>query len=440
MRTLLICLALLLSSAAEAHVDFDTYFDGRTLRIDYTFAGDSASQQIFLDRCYSLDLWAGRRVNLDKLYLEGTADITMRTVDTGKIIYRHSFSTHFQDWTGIKQATALRCAYDHVVTVPMPRNPTEVEINLYDFRQKPVASLVHKVDPKDILIRNLSASTINPPSKYILHSGDSKECIDVAILAEGYDKDELQKFYDDAKRFTDALFSYEPFKSNVNKFNVIAVGSVSAQSGISEPAKGIWKQTAINSCFNFLYMDRLLGVPSLRKANDLLASVDYEHILILANTDTYGGCGVYNSYCITAAHNVNAIPVTVHEFAHEFGGLGDEYFYDDTYTQYYYPDVEPWNENLTTLADFKRKWADMLPAGATIPAKPEDVAKLDKNDVTTIGVYEGGGYQSKGVYRPAVNCRMRTNSVPDFCPVCKRALNRMIDYHITETEPATPSL
>ena len=73
-------------------------------------------------------------------------------------------------------------------------------------------------------------------------------------------------------------------------------------------------------------------------------------------------------------------------------------------------------------------------------AKPEDVAKLDKNDVTTIGVYEGGGYQSKGVYRPAVNCRMRTNSVPDFCPVCKRALNRMIDYHITETEPATPSL
>ncbi|MGN1236573.1 MAG: M64 family metallopeptidase, partial [Bacteroidaceae bacterium] len=109
-----------------------------------------------------------------------------------------------------------------------------------------------------------------------------------------------------------------------------------------------------------------------------------------------------------------------------------EYFYDDSYTQYYYPDVEPWNENLTTLFDFKRKWADMLPKGAPIPT-PADVAeKLSKNDATTIGVYEGGGYQSKGVYRPTINCRMRTNAVKEFCPVCKRALNRIIDYNLKE--------
>ena len=431
MRTIFALLLLTIAAATKADVDFDSCFDGRTLRLDYVFAGDSAHQQIFLDRCYATDVWAGRRVNLDTMLLKGTADITLRTADTKEVIYRSSFSSHFQEWVGTREATTARCAFDHVVLVPMPRNAVDVEVTLYDFRQKPVASLRHRVDPSDMLIANLSAHTDLPPAVSIIESGDCRNHIDIAILAEGYTADELPKFYADARRFTDSLFCYEPFSSSRQRFNVVAVGAASAQSGTSEPAKGIWRQTALNSYFNFFHMDRLLGVPNLRTANDLLAGVPYEHVLILANTATYGGSGVYNSYCITAADNSQAIPVTVHEFAHEFGGLGDEYFYDDAYTQYYYPDIEPWNENLTTLVDFGSKWADMLPEGAHVPATADDVARLDKNDAATVGVFEGGGYLSKGVWRPAVNCRMRTNSVKTFCPVCRRALSRMIDYHLT---------
>ncbi len=434
MRHIITCILLAFAATAKAGVDFDTYFDGRTLRIDYVFAGDSAKQQIFLDRCYSTDVWAGRRVNLDRNLLKGTADITLRTADTKKVIYRSSFSSHFQEWAGTREAATSQCAFDHVVLVPMPRTAVEVEINLYDFRQQPVATLQHTVDPNDMLIRNLTADAALPPTLDIIKSGDCRDHIDIAILAEGYTQSEQQKFYDDAKQFTDSLFNYEPFRSNRTKFNVVAVGAISQQSGTSEPAKNLWRNTAINSYFNFFHMDRLLGVPDLRQANNLVAGVPYEHLLILANTATYGGSGVYNSYCITAANNSQAIPVTVHEFAHEFGGLGDEYFYDDAYTQYYYPDIEPWNENLTTLVDFDHKWADMLPKGASVPTTPQETAHLSNNDVTTVGVFEGGGYLSKGVWRPAVNCRMRTNSVKVFCPVCRRALNRMIDYHLTETK------
>ena len=46
-----------------------------------------------------------------------------------------------------------------------------------------------------------------------------------------------------------------------------------------------------------------------------------------------------------------------------------------------------------------------------------------------IGIYEGGGYTAKGIYRPREDCRMRTNVSGDFCPVCRRAINRMIDYY-----------
>ena len=51
-----------------------------------------------------------------------------------------------------------------------------------------------------------------------------------------------------------------------------------------------------------------------------------------------------------------------------------------------------------------------------------------------IGVYEGAGYQSKGVYRPFPDCRMKTNAAESFCPVCQRAIARMIEYHIVSRQ------
>ena len=46
-----------------------------------------------------------------------------------------------------------------------------------------------------------------------------------------------------------------------------------------------------------------------------------------------------------------------------------------------------------------------------------------------IGVYEGAGYQSKGVYRPFPDCRMHTNAADCFCPVCQRAIARIIEFY-----------
>ena len=90
----------------------------------------------------------------------------------------------------------------------------------------------------------------------------------------------------------------------------------------------------------------------------------------------------------------------------------------------YFADTEPWEPNITTLVDFGQKWQDMLPASVSIPTIPDG-----RNVNTAVGVYEGGGYQSKGVYRPVQECRMKVNEAPVFCPVCDRAIRRMIDYY-----------
>ncbi|MDY5088757.1 MAG: M64 family metallopeptidase, partial [Prevotella sp.] len=39
------------------------------------------------------------------------------------------------------------------------------------------------------------------------------------------------------------------------------------------------------------------------------------------------------------------------------------------------------------------------------------------------------GYSLKGVYRPTHDCRMRSNQTPDFCPVCQRALRKLIEFY-----------
>jgi hypothetical protein len=46
-----------------------------------------------------------------------------------------------------------------------------------------------------------------------------------------------------------------------------------------------------------------------------------------------------------------------------------------------------------------------------------------------VGVYEGAGYTQKGLYRPTTECRMKINEAPAFCPVCQRALERLINFY-----------
>ncbi|WP_302606403.1 M64 family metallopeptidase, partial [uncultured Duncaniella sp.] len=98
--------------------------------------------------------------------------------------------------------------------------------------------------------------------------------------------------------------------------------------------------------------------------------------------------------------------------------------YDDPAAGLYHKGVEPWEQNITTLTDFDSKWKDMLPPGVRIPTSPAESSSYP------VGVYEGGGYQSRGVFRPANDCRMRTNTSPAFCPVCIRAIDRLIDFYV----------
>ena len=403
----------------------------KTLRVDYIFSGTAKSQVISLDEMSCYDGWAGRSVNVDSVPVRGNGQIALTDAETGKVLYRQSFSTLFQEWQTTEEATRISKAFENVFLLPMPAESAYVYIELYDVKGNVASSHRHLVDPADVLIRRVNPEPA--PHRYILKSGEVADKIDVAIVAEGYTDVESDLFYEDARKAVDAILSHEPFGSYKDCFNFVAIALPSQDSGVSVPYEGVWKDTAVKSHFSTFYMDRYLTTLRLKNLHDKLAGVPYEHIIILANTDTYGGGGILNSYTLTTAHHPSFKPVVVHEFGHSFAGLGDEYYYDDQYSEYYYPDCEPWEQNITTLFDFQSKWDDMLPRTIAIPTAPvENVWKEIKDGKTPeslVGVYEGAGYQSKGVYRPYPDCRMKTNAAPAFCPVCQRAIARVIEHY-----------
>lgn len=416
----LLCLIAVSSTRAQVFAD---HFADKTLRVDYIFNGNASGQAICLDGLSALPTWAGRKHHLAELPLQGNGQIIMRNAASGKTIYTTSFSSLFQEWLETDEARNVTKGFENTFLLPYPLQPVEIEITLLDPRRNVRASMKHIVHPNDVLIEQKGNSHITP-HKYLLHNDSPEKCIDVAILAEGYTLQEMQTFYEDAVIACKSIFDHEPFKSMKKRFNVVAVASPSTDSGVSVPRLNEWKHTAFGSHFSTFYSDRYLTTSRVKAIHDALAGIPYEHIIILANTEEYGGGGIYNSYTLTTAHHPMFRPVVVHEFGHSFGGLADEYFYDnDVMTDTYPLDIEPWEQNISTQVDFAAKWKDMLSENTPVPTP----AEVSENYPT--GVYEGGGYSAKGIFRPAENCRMRTNEYPAFCPVCQRALRRIIEFY-----------
>ncbi len=421
-KHILFLLCLIVISPVYAQV-FADYFADKTLRVDYIFNGNASKQAICLDGLSSLPGWAGRKHHLPELPLQGNGRIVMRDKNSGRTVYTTSFSSLFQEWLETDEAQNVTKGFENTFLLPYPLQPVEIEIMLFDPRRNVHASMKHIVHPDDVLIAQKGISHITP-HKYLLQNGDSEKCIDVAILAEGYTLQEMQTFYEDAAIACESIFSYEPFKSMKKRFNIVAVASPSIDSGVSVPRLNEWKHTAFSSHFSTFYSDRYLTTSRVKAVHDALAGIPYEHIIILANTEEYGGGGIYNAYTLTTAHHPMFQPVVAHEFGHSFGGLADEYFYDnDVMTDTYPLNVEPWEQNISTQVDFASKWKDMLAPNTPIPTP------TDASEKYPTGVYEGGGYSAKGIFRPADNCRMRTNEHPTFCPVCQRALRRIIEFY-----------
>jgi hypothetical protein len=300
-------------------------------------------------------------------------------------------------------------------------------------------------------------------------NGPAANKVDIVMLGDGYAAKDIEKFRKDAKHFNDVLFSTSPFKEHRQDFNVWAIEVISEESGIPKPDKNIWKNSALGTMYNTFGSARYILTEANKTLRDIAGQVPYESINILVNDDRYGGGGIYNLYNTTytitdkAGLEWQMDYVYAHEFGHSFAGLGDEYYSSQvSYEEFYAKDVEPWEPNVTALLDKNNlKWKEFIEKDTPIPTTWEKAkydslgverAKLDRlapdyyekrepffraqdeilkktKYAGKVGAFEGSGYEARGLYRPAADCRMFSLSLVDFDPVCRAAIVKVIDYY-----------
>ncbi|NPA37486.1 MAG: peptidase M64 [Chlorobi bacterium] len=396
---------------------FNNYFEDASLRIDFMLTGNSESQAAYLLNLKKEPYWGGPKKNLIDKFGYGEYRLNVFDVSSGEKIYTYGFCTLFEEWRTTTEAKERSKAFYQTVTCPYPRNSIRIEIKARNHDGSYSVLYETKISPSSLEINR--DKPINAKVTKLVDNGPSNKNVDIAFIAEGYTEEEQDKFIEDIKRLTGYLFSFPPYDKLKDKFNIWAIGAISEQSGCDDPGKGIWVNTAVNSSFNTFGIDRYLESYDVRSIRDYAANAPYDQIYVLVNTKKYGGGGIYNHFSLTSADNIYSKQVFIHEFGHAFAGLGDEYYTSDVaYNDYFNKKIEPWQPNLTTLVDFDSKWKDMLAKDTPVPTPPTDTFK--------VGVYEGAGYSAKGIYRPAINCRMKTNEAKGFCPVCQKAITDMV--------------
>lgn len=378
------------------------------LRVDLTLAGNAAEQRAYVTRMFREKEWSGsRNQDIDE---SGFGNYRYEVFSHDSLVFSRGFCTLFEEWRTTPQAKTTDMAMGHSICMPFPSD--SVHVVLYQrIRQtgqlEPM--LEFDVDPNDRHI----ASCDNDLRVACLHySGESSHKLDLVFAGEGYSSNEMGKLRKDARSMMAYLFSMEPYSGRTDDFNVWLVESPSRDSGVDIPQDAVWKDTVMDSGYDTFYEDRYLTIWDQTKISDAVAGTPFDAVFVIANDAKYGGGGIYNSYALGSSDHELSKQVFVHEFGHSFAGLGDEYFdSSDPYADDYYPSgIEPWEPNITNRTDFASKWEDMM-------GEPG------------VGLYEGAGYMTKGCWRPCDNCRMRTNQADGFCPVCRRAINRMLDFY-----------
>ena len=439
-----------------------------TMRLDYYHTGNAKQETFSIDRVVIEPLpWPGNTTkNIDNSNL-GKYLFEVKEQGTQRLLYSRGFASIYGEWETTDEASKISRTFHESLRFPAPTAPIEIVLKKRDPKNVFQQIWSITVDPKDIFI-DRSKTSSPAPLITIQKMGEPETKVDFLILGDGYTSDEIKKFEADARRLTEALFATSPFKERRKDFNVWALCPPARESGISRPSTGIYRDSPLGATYDAFGSERYVLTFDNRAVRKIAAHAPYEFIEILANNRTYGGGGIFNLYSTVAVDNAWANYVFVHEFGHHFAGLADEYY---TSPVAYVPAkerIEPWEPNATALLDPSNlKWKDLVSPDTPIPTPwskeafeqysreiQKRRAELRKNKrpesemedlfaeelkheaemfaaekfAGRVGAFEGALYESRGYYRPQVDCIMfsRTNF---FCAVCRQAIERVIDMY-----------
>ena len=407
----------------NTEIAYEKYFTEKTMRFDFHHSGDNNSEMYHFDRVIREDAWAGSKVSLINPFNYGEQMFRIIDCATGNVIYKNNYCTLFNEWQTTPEATLSSRSFPESVIFPEPKNNFTIEF----YARNKVSKIWEKKYSQTVDVRSYDIVPGKMPYEHCdIHiGGNIANSLDIVLLPDGFTEGEKEKFIDACKMWSDALFSYEPFTQNRHRINIRAVWAASKEKGIDKPGIGKWVDNRLHTRFYTFNSERYQMTEEFQLVRDLAACAPYESIFILTNTDKYGGGGIYNFYGLGSAGKTGYTgEVYVHEFGHSLMGLGDEYIEKGNTVSALYPEgKEPWEANLTRFVNFEGKWEKQIAEETPIPTT---VAEGTTEKDWVIGAYEGGGYLEKGVFRGWPECMMK--ALTEFCPICKDAINRYLDY------------
>lgn len=288
----------------------------------------------------------------------------------------------------------------------------EVELTTFSNRL-----LIHTHQPGDVLITATATDAKNNmivkeisfkvtaklSEKAQLISGNSNGVgIDLVIVGDGFLAEDQDKLKQAAYETIEFLFQYDEKRLNdyQSMFNLWVIDSVSSTRVIPDRQSG---NTLFGSFFYCGEIERLLCVDGSKVLTYVSNHVpQYDQILVLVNSEKYGGAGGGIS---TASLNFFSKDVAIHELAHSLAGLADEYSNNDNQTMDMFEPIEP---NVTLNRNPREvKWNYWYENPNSIPGVDRFI--FAQSDV---GYFEGGKYYATGIWRPIENSFMRTLGGP----------------------------
>ena len=416
-------LAFTLLIAISTSAQFGNNFKNSTLRLDYVHAGTHDTQTCFFEGFRIEPFWGGTQTNLIDTLKYGNYFFEVKDFLTEKIIYSRGYSSLFGEWQTTLESKEIQRSFYESIVMPLPKNKAVITIYWRNKKGLMDEMFTATYNPDDYFVTTELRKPY-PSFDVFIGNKDVAKAVDIVILPEGYTEEEMGKFISDCKAFSESLFSFQPYGDRKSSFNIRGILAPSVEHGCDIPADSIYVNTIMNATFYTFDSERYCMTTDHYSVRDLAANAPYDQIYILINTKKYGGGAIYNFYSSSVTGNGAAAKIIVHEFGHAFAGLADEYYDSSTsYNDFYPLDVEPWEPNITTLVHFEKKWKNLMSPNTPIPT--EDI----RENENVLGVYEGGGYSAKGIYRPKRDCLMNTFAGDQFCPACYRAINTMIDFY-----------
>ncbi len=296
-----------------------------------------------------------------------------------------------------------------VVTLDLPASSGEIVVRFAGGAEIGRALVDPSAVHSDDELIDLSRDFVGRPRRL---AGDATARVSFLVVPEGYTEAELPAFHDHARRLIAGLAKTDGYDHFFHGISVWMQDVKSHDSGITDPEHGVVKNTAFGVSFGKGALRRAISPAadvqdaSFAAMTAIARRVRADATIVLVNVREHAGMRVGQSVFVS---NSDTSVLTIgHELGHLLFGLADEY------TEHAGPCEIPLDRPRPNVADSldALPWKDLLtthelPTTSTTPG--------------TVGAFEGAKACEHGLWRPQLDCKMRSLGVP-FCKVCRRAL------------------